>query len=229
MVAVDLDKSKLRAPYDALVARRLADEGQVLAAGAPVFDLVEIDHPRVRLGVPPEVLGELAPGRALTVEVAGQARAANVFAVLPERGERTRTVDVLLELSGTLAQLRAGDHARLRLARTVAADGFWLPISALAESTRGLWSCLVAVPLAGQEGTAAPATHQLESRQLEVLVATSASGDAVAAGASAAARAYVRGALDEGELVVASGLQRVVPGQRVRLAATAGAAAPGAR
>jgi RND family efflux transporter MFP subunit len=79
LVEVDLEKSKLAAPFHALVSRRLADEGQVLDAGAPIYELLEIDRPRVRLGVPPEVARELAAapaGAALEVEAAGRRLAA---------------------------------------------------------------------------------------------------------------------------------------------------------
>jgi hypothetical protein len=95
----------------------------------------------------------------------------------------------------------------------VDADGFWLPVGALAEAARGLWSCYVAVPLDANARVAADggATHRLEQRPLEVLETVSGRdgvGDL---------RAYVRGALDAGDLVVSEGLQRVVAGQRVRL------------
>lgn len=217
LIEVELRKSVLRAPFRAVVARRLADEGHVLGAGAPLFELLEIDRPRVRLGVPPEVARELAAegsGEPLEVRVAGRGIEAFPLAVLPAQNERTRTVDVLLELEHPLDGLRSGETATLRLRRRIESAGFWLPLGALAESARGLWSCYVAVPLdSGAPPREGGATHRLELRPLEVLEIAAGEADGSAPGA------YVRGALESGDLVVIEGLQRLVSGQRVRLAA----------
>ena len=47
-VEVDLSKSSLRAPFDAVVVRRRFDEGQIVAAGQPVLDVQELAPPDVR-------------------------------------------------------------------------------------------------------------------------------------------------------------------------------------
>lgn len=210
LVEVELEKSLLWAPYRAVVAARHVDEGQVVAPGAPVLELVEVDRPRVRIGLPAAVARELASDlgkdsgpSALEIEVAGRTLEGRRLALSPQQSGSTRTVDLLLELDEQLGDLRAGEAARLSLRRTSVVSGFRLPVSALTESQRGLWSCLVAVP---EEGGA----HRLEQRPLEVVEIESGSeleGPA----------ALVRGALATGDLVVLEGLQRLVPGQRVRV------------
>ena len=92
------------------------------------------------------------------------------------------------------------------IARERPAAGFWLPLTALTESSRGLWACFVVDALGDGRGGSA-ATHTLARRELEVL---HTDGN----------RVYVRGTLQDGEQVVSEGLQRLVPGQRVRLAAS---------
>ena len=72
--------------------------------------------------------------------------------------------------------------------------GFWMPTEALAESQRGLWS---AYTLKSQDNM-----YVLERRPVELLhIETD--------------RAFVRGTLEHGDVVVAGGLHRLVPGQMV--------------
>ena len=90
----------------------------------------------------------------------------------------------------------AGVVAELLLTADVQAAGYWLPLSALAESQRGLWAVLV-VKGEGEVSV-------VESRLVEVI---HRGDDAV----------YVRGTLREGELVIVDGTARIVPCQGVRV------------
>lgn len=125
--------------------------------------------------------------------------------------------------------LRPGNLAELRLRKPVEAQGFWLPLTALSEGSRGLWRALVAEPERAEPdsaepdstepdsadpGTAEPSSGgseerwRLVSRPLQVLHVDRE-------------RAFVRGPLQSGDPVVAAGLHRVVPGQWVRIIQTA--------
>jgi multidrug efflux pump subunit AcrA (membrane-fusion protein) len=120
--------------------------------------------------------------------------------VLPLRDAAARTVDVILELPPD-AGLVPGDLIRLRLGRQQETPGFWVPVGALTEASRGLWSLYVAEPMAAADG---PATHALSRRVVQVIHTDDD-------------RAFVSGTLAEGDAVVTDGLQRVVPGQQVTL------------
>ena len=74
-------------------------------------------------------------------------------------------------------------------------SGFWIPSSTLSRGRRGLWSVLVLQP-------ADDGKQKAQKRDVEVL---HTSGD----------RALVRGTLDDGDVVIASGAHRVAPGQAV--------------
>jgi len=200
-----LAKSVLRAPFTGIVAERHFDEGQIAAATAPVITLLEASEPEARIGVSTQALSSLKVGQKLEVTVTGRRVEARVASLLPVRGAKTRTVEVRLVLDGTLHDLRRGDLVTLDLARVRRTRGTWLPLSALTESSRGLWAAYVAVPLHESDGDDL-ATHRLERRDVEVVHA-------------ARERVFVRGALADGEHVVTAGLQRLVPDQRVRLAA----------
>lgn len=207
-VDVDISKSVLQAPFDGVVVNRSADEGRVVQAGEAVLELQELGTREVRIGVAGPLVAELATGQRRSIKVGGKTVGARVKAILPRRDVETRTVDVILALDESALHLRPGELARLELSRRVPDAGFWLPVGALAEGERGLWTVYAARPLtSGSRGD--EATHRLVSHIVEVLHADSD-------------RVYVRGNLTAGQRIVDDGLHRVVPGQLVRLGGASG-------
>jgi RND family efflux transporter MFP subunit len=214
-IDVDLDKSVLRAPYAGIVARRHVDEGDVVAAGAPVVKLLEQADPEVRIGVDANAAEGLRVGDVHPLTIRGRQVDAAVEAVLPQRADGSRTVEARFVITGRLdGRIRAGDVAELTLDRRVTAEGVWLPLDALTESARGLWAVYVAAdrpsdaPAAtdAAQDTARDATRTLRRADVELLHHT---GE----------RVFVRGPFDGRTRVVVDGLHRLVPGQTVRLAA----------
>ena len=122
-----------------------------------------------------------------------------LVAVLDEVASDTRTVTAIFLLEERETPVRHGALARLLLETRREAPGFWLPISALTESRRGLWAAYAVVAEPGERSW-----HRVERRELTMLHAESD-------------RAFVRGTLGDGERLVASGVHRLVSGQRVRI------------
>ena len=204
-VLVDIAKSRITAPYDAVVVARRVDEGEIVAAGQPVLLLQELAAPEVRVGVSGDLTDALEPGQIKHVTIANRAVDAAVRSVLPVRDPSTRTVDVILQLTDSAAAV-PGDLARLEVEQTILEDGYWLPTDALAEGSRGLWITYVAMPLDSGSISSTGATHFLQPRSLELLY-------------EEGERVLVRGALSPGDAYVTSGLQRIVPQQEVRVLA----------
>ncbi|MEM7624582.1 MAG: efflux RND transporter periplasmic adaptor subunit [Planctomycetota bacterium] len=197
---VEIEKSVLTAPYDAVVAMKHVDAGRVVSAGTAVLELFEIDRPEVRLGVGGTLIDQLAVGQTHDVSVAGRTVTGTVRTILPSRGRVGRDVDVMLELDITLDKLRRGDLARVELQRTIDEPGVWLPVQSLTEGVRGLWSVYTIE-------TSTDATHgKLRRVDVEILHPETD-------------RIYVRSVLPEGTKVAVGGLHRVAPGMAVRLAA----------
>ncbi len=206
-IDIDLAKSELRAPYDAAVVSRFVDEGQVLGAGQAVLEVQEAAALEVRLSVSGGVVDSLARGARVELDIDGRAAAATVAAVIARRDLRTRAIEVILELDEG-APARVGDIAELRFDRTIREPGFWVPVDALTEGARGVWNVLaVREPGRDAPGVAdsTGATHVLERRPVELVY-------------QEANRVFVRGALEDGDVIVGGGLHRVVAGQGVRMA-----------
>ncbi len=204
---VDLADSDLKAPYSGVVAIRYVDEGEVIEAGKPVIELVEMSDLRVRVGVSGRAAESLSVGQSQDVLVRGQSYQGKVLGIRPDRNTTTRTVIVLVGLKAPGSAIKVGDLATLRVTQDVERTGFWVPLSALTEGTRGLWTCYVASPLPDDSDT--KATHEVDSRPVELLHQTEDRG-------------YVIGPLTEDELLISEGLHRLVPQQKVVLASQGG-------
>ncbi len=218
---VALALSEIRAPYAGQVTARLADEGTIIAPGQAILHLIEEGSLELRVGVPPEAAGALSIGTRMVAEVEGDRHSVVLSAIVDAVGRDTRTVTAILHFEpaaagGSAAMLRDGAVARVVLPRRIEGEGTWLPLAALAESHRGLWSAYALVA----DGVGDATLRRVERRPLEVLYAD---GE----------RAYVRGTLRDGDEIAASGVHRMVPGQQVRVlhdaAASADASAPLAR
>lgn len=194
---LDLERSRIRAPYDGRIQARHRDEGTILVPGQSVLRLVSSGSPEARIGLPTDVALELSPDADYRFRAGGLDLSGRLRRVLPEVDETTRTLTALFDLEAT--PLPAGSLIELRFSRRVSGSGFWLPLSALSEAQRGLWSVYVVA----ERDDAAIA----ERRLVEVL---HTDGD----------RAYVQGTLHDGEQIVRSGTQRIVPGQRLSPAAS---------
>ncbi|MEO0688676.1 MAG: efflux RND transporter periplasmic adaptor subunit [Pseudomonadota bacterium] len=198
-INVDLARARLIAPYSGRVAERSMDEGQIAPPGASVLTIVETARPQARIGIPATRNLPLNVGAQTKVLIDGEEILATVRAVSPSRSEQTRTVDLILTLEAQIGAVREGDLATLQLESAIAEEGFWVPITALSESRRGLWSVFVAEQTDGAD------TPTLARRDVELIGQTQE-------------RAFIRGAVAKGDKVVATGLQRLAPGVAVTIA-----------
>jgi membrane fusion protein (multidrug efflux system) len=67
----DLDKAVLRAPFSGIVAARLAQPGERVAADAPVLRVVDLSRLAFEAPVPAENIGEVKVGQAVSFRVQG--------------------------------------------------------------------------------------------------------------------------------------------------------------
>lgn len=195
-VEVDLAKSVLTAPYAGTVAARALDEGAVVDPGRAVVELLESGVRQVRIGVSVEAAAALEEGGTYRLEAGGRELQGRLIAKRPDLQTGTRTVTVLLRLPDA-GGLPFGEIVELLIEREIAVQGTWLPVRALSEGRKGLWSILTVV---ARDGGQVIAREAVEVLHLE------------------ADRAYVRGTLADGARVVLNGTNRIIPGQAVALA-----------
>ncbi len=190
---VQIDLAQIRAPFDGMVTERFVDEGVIAAPGQAIFTLVEASTLEARIGVPESALASLTAGETYELNVAGRPVEAVLRADTGVIDARQRTVTTVFEIPADQG-VATGAVARLYLNRAVDERGLWVPVSALKEATRGLWSVYVAEP----DGDG----FMAQTRLVEIVHTDGP-------------RAFVRGALEDGDLVVVDGLQRITPKQPI--------------
>jgi membrane fusion protein, multidrug efflux system len=189
---VRLKKLSIAAPFDAIVQTRQVDEGSIVSPGQTVLTLVERGELELKVGIPDAMVGHLRRNRVYELKAMDRTIEGRLSAILPVADPVTGTVTAVFRLSNE--GLYAGTVAELVMTAEVPEAGFWLPLSALSESQRGLWSVLAVMD--GTKG------QTVETRLVEII---HRGNDAV----------FVRGTLSDGEQIVAGGTARIVPGQLV--------------
>ena len=207
-IDVNIDKSSLKAPFEGIVARREIDEGTVASAGQSVIRLIENAAPEARIGMPSGVVEKLQIGSTQTLKIGLQEYRATVASILPEVDLDTRTQVVKFNLEpSAIARINPGQTIRIELAQEIDTNGYWLPTDALTQGIRGLWNCYVLTESEDSDN------YIVKQHSVEII---SQGGDKP--NDMAPLRALVRGTLQPGDLIVASGTHRLVPGQQVKVA-----------
>jgi len=186
---IAVDEASLRAPFAGIIQSRYRDEGSQLAAGEPLLRLVEDTAREAHIGIPETIAATLQATTTHQIVWNGARFPARLRAILPEVDNSTRSLRAIFLLDDT--RIPIGAVVELALLQSVSASGYWLPMTALTEADRGLWSIFVVND-----------DNVLERRLVEIIHTESS-------------RAFVRGTLTPGDRVVQTGVQRLVAGQQV--------------
>lgn len=102
IAAQQLARASVRAPFAGRVARRLADAGAMLAAGTPLFTVVDDSVLEFRASAPAGDYAKVAVGAPVDVAVDGAPAPlrGRVTRVTPLVDERTRSFEVVVEVPG---------------------------------------------------------------------------------------------------------------------------------
>lgn len=138
--SLNLDYTRIKAPFSGLLARRHVDPGQTVAIGTALFQVVDPDPLLAHIHLPEREVRDLAPGRPVRlrpeagseVEYPGE-----ILRIAPVVDQRTGTVRVTCHLDGltaqnaTTASLRPGSFVEVRLQTGLREDARVIPKRAL--------------------------------------------------------------------------------------------------
>jgi len=191
-----VEDTQLRAPIAGVVARRLADTGEMIAAGMPVVALMKLHPARVRVGVPEAEIGKVRIGQRARVRVpslGGREFPAKVELVGFAAEPQSRTFPVRLLAPNPALELRAGMIAEAEIdtdarvaVRTVPAEAVW-------RDPQGLTHVFVYSPQSGR----------VHARRVRT-------------GRGAGLEVEIAEGLNDGDLVVVGGQHKVKDGMRAR-------------
>jgi membrane fusion protein, multidrug efflux system len=115
---LELEKTRITAPFDGVVARRYLHVGQGVAKNDRLFWISAVAPLRVKFALPEAYLGRVRKGTELIVvpsATPGEIHQARVLMVSPVVDPSSDTIDVTAELQGPSASLRPGMTANIRL------------------------------------------------------------------------------------------------------------------
>jgi RND family efflux transporter MFP subunit len=108
---LELEKTRISAPFEGIVARRYVRAGQEVTHGDRLFWVTAEAPLRVRFTLPEHFMGRIKKGTQLsltTVDLPDEKHNVRVIEVSPVVDPASATIEVLAELTGNLGQLRPG-------------------------------------------------------------------------------------------------------------------------
>lgn len=126
-----LGYSKIVAPFDGVVTRKLADVGDLAAPGKPIVEMEDPGALRFEAGVPEALIADIKVGDKLAVRVSSMPADLQgvVVEIAPTADAATRTYLVKLDLPPA-ESLRSGQFGRV-IVPTGKTDAVWVPASAV--------------------------------------------------------------------------------------------------
>ena len=184
----------LTAPADGVIAQRLVEAGQVVAAGQAIYVLAEDGEREVAISLPEQVAADFTPGRPLAVELwslPGKRFPGRVREVAPAADAQARTFAARVAFDAGDARVELGQSARA-YASGGGGPRVVVPLAALAarDQAPAVW-------------VVDPATGAVALRAITI-------------GPYGETEVPVLSGLDEGEWVVAAGVHLLLEGQKVK-------------
>jgi membrane fusion protein, multidrug efflux system len=115
---LELEKTRIRAPFDGLIARRYVREGQQVARGDRLFWITGDGPLRMRFTLPEKFIGQVRRGQELalsTPDIPNQTFKTKVIEVSPVVDPASSTFEVMLAIEGPRGELRPGMNASVKL------------------------------------------------------------------------------------------------------------------
>lgn len=113
---LELDKTKIIAPFDGVIARRYVREGQEVNKGERLFWVTAEAPLLMRFTLPEKYFGQIHKSQEFEVtspDVRGEAHAVRVKEISPVVDPSSGTFEVLVELTGDRGSLRPGMTANI--------------------------------------------------------------------------------------------------------------------
>jgi RND family efflux transporter MFP subunit len=115
---LELEKTRITAPFDGVIARRYIRAGQEVGKNDRLFWISAVAPLRVKFALPEAYLGHVRKGTELVVVASSDPddlHEAKVVLVGPVVDPSSDTIDITAELQGSVADLRPGMTANIRL------------------------------------------------------------------------------------------------------------------
>jgi membrane fusion protein, multidrug efflux system len=116
---LELEKTRIMAPFGGLVARRYVRQGQSVNKGDRLFWVTAEGPLRVRFTLPEKFLGRLKKGQELPItspDLPAAAHSAKIVELSPVIDPSSGTIEVLAQITGSRGDLRPGMSVEVHIA-----------------------------------------------------------------------------------------------------------------
>jgi membrane fusion protein (multidrug efflux system) len=115
---LELEKTRIAAPFDGVVARRYVRAGQTITKGDRLFWVTAEGPLRLRFTLPEKFVGRLRRGQELPLtspDVPQEKHSVKIMEISPVVDPSSGTIEILAELAGPAGNLRPGMSASVRI------------------------------------------------------------------------------------------------------------------
>jgi membrane fusion protein (multidrug efflux system) len=115
---LEVEKTRIAAPFNGLVARRYVRAGQAVAKGDRLFWVTAEGPLRMRFTLPEKFVGHLKKGQELALtspDVPQEKHTVKIMEISPVVDPSSGTIEILAELTGPAGNLRPGMTANVRV------------------------------------------------------------------------------------------------------------------
>ena len=187
---VKLEQTKLIAPFDGVIQNRYLDTGSVINGGIPIVEILGSKNVEAHISIPLKFIDKLNIGNSYDFKI-GNKRPKGVLARLAPMTPGGS--DNRLAIFNFDTFFDPGSIAELKLSLNIAGRGTWVPIKSLSQSEQGIW-----------------AIYSVNDKKVVVR-------DLVEILYFEGEYAFVNGTLNDGDLVVLGGAQKIIEGKSLNI------------
>ena len=187
---VKLEQTKLIAPFDGVIQNRYLDTGSVINGGIPIVEILGSKNVEAHISIPLKFIDKLNIGNSYNFKI-GNKRPKGVLARLAPMTPGGS--DNRLAIFNFDTFFDPGSIAELKLSLNIEGRGTWVPIKSLSQSEQGIW-----------------AIYTVNDKKVVVR-------DLVEILYFEGEYAYVNGTLNDGDLIILGGAQKIIEGKSLNI------------
>ena len=187
---VKLEQTKLIAPFNGVIQNRYLDTGSVINGGIPIVEILGSKNVEAHISIPLKFIDKLNIGNSYDFKI-GNKRPKGVLARLAPMTPGGS--DNRLAIFNFDTFFDPGSIAELKLSLNIEGRGTWVPIKSLSQSEQGIW-----------------AIYTINDKKVVVR-------DLVEILYFEGEYAFVNGTLNDGDLVVLGGAQKIIEGKSLNI------------
>ena len=187
---VKLEQTKLISPFDGVIQNRYLDTGSVINGGIPIVEILGSKNVEAHISIPLKFIDKLNIGNSYDFKI-GNKRPKGVLARLAPTTPGGSDNRLAIFKFDTFFD--PGSIAELKLSLNIQGRGTWVPIKSLSQSEQGIW-----------------AIYTINDKKVVVR-------DLVEILYFEGEYAFVNGTLNDGDLVILGGAQKIIEGKSLNI------------